>query len=169
MNKGWLGGNRIRSKKASHDDRLSLLCRQEDSQAHWLHHYPHPPSSLLRAGAFSDLTDHIAAYANPSYGKAFRTVLQTTAEPEKIWTGNWSWSKIHHFTSLLATAQVLPSTPGGLSALSAKVLQLSRFLSRTALKLWIVKTYRNTHTTPTQNRRRRHGRCHCPTSPCSQG
>ena len=119
---------------------LCLLCKQDDSQAHWLHHCQHPPSAMLRAGAFSDITEHIDASANPKYGTAFRTVLMTTTEPERIWTGNWSFSQIHHLGALLATAQVLPTSPCGLSALASEVLQLSRILSRTALQLWIVKT-----------------------------
>jgi len=86
------------------------------------------------------ITEHIDASANPKYGTAFRTVLITTTEPERIWTGNWSFSQIHHLGALLATAQVLPTSPCGLSALASEVLQLSRILSRTALLLWIVKT-----------------------------
>jgi len=95
---------------------------------------------MLRTGAFTDITEHIAASANPKYGTAFRTVLMTTAEPERIWTGNWSFPQIHHLGALLASAQVLPTSPCGLSALASEVLQLSRILSRTALQLWIVKT-----------------------------
>ena len=45
MSKGWHGGNRIKSKKASAEDQVCLLCGQDDSQAHWLHHCPHPPLS----------------------------------------------------------------------------------------------------------------------------
>ena len=141
MSKGWHGGIRIKNKKATPEDQLCLLCKQDDSQAHWLHHCPHPPSAMLRTGAFTDITEHIAASANPKYGTAFRTVLMTTAEPERIWTGNWSFPQIHHLGALLASAQVLPTSPCGLSALASEVLQLSRILSRTALQLWIVNFF----------------------------
>ena len=71
---------------------------------------------------------------------AFRTVLMTTTEPERIWTGNWSHPQIQQFAGLLETAQVLPTTSCGLTVLASEVLHLSRILSRTALQLWIVKT-----------------------------
>ena len=133
MNKGWQGGNRIKSKKETPDDQVCLLCKRDDSQAHWLHFCPHPPSVLLRTGALSEIADYIAASADPRYGTAFRTILMTTSEPERIWTSNWSLPQIHHLTSLLETAQVLPTSPCGISALAAQVLHLSRILSRTAL------------------------------------
>jgi hypothetical protein len=78
MSKGWHGGNRIKSKKASAEDQVCLLCGQDDSQAHWLHHCPHPPSAMLRTEAFKEINGHIGASANPRYGTAFRTVLMTT-------------------------------------------------------------------------------------------
>ena len=140
MNKGWHGGNRIKSEKATPEDQVCILCRQDDSQAHWLHYCPHPPSILLRSEALKEISNHIAASANPRYGAAFRTVLMTTTEPERIWTSNWSHPQILHFTGLLEAAQALPTTTCGLSALSSEVLHLSRILSRTALQLWIVKT-----------------------------
>ena len=87
MSKGWHGGNRIKSKKASPEDQFYLLCEQDDSQSHWLHHCPHPPSALLRAASLADIAEHIAASGDPEYGTACRTELMTTAEPEWIWTG----------------------------------------------------------------------------------
>jgi hypothetical protein len=140
MSKGWHGGNRIKSKKASAEDQVCLLCGQDDSQAHWLHHCPHPPSAMLRSEAFKEINDHIGASANPRYGTAFRTVLMTTTDPERIWTSNWSLLQIQHLGALLESAQVLPKSACGLSALASEVLLLSRILSRTALQLWIVKT-----------------------------
>ena len=140
MSKGWHGGNRIKSKKASAEDQVCLLCGQDDSQAHWLHHCPHPPSAMLRSEAFKEINDHIGASANPRYGTAFRTVLMTTTDPERIWTSNWSLLQIQHLGALLDSAQVLPRSACGLSALASEVLLLSRILSRTALQLWIVKT-----------------------------
>ena len=101
---------------------------------------PTPPSVLLRSGALTEISEYIAASANPSYGSAFRTVLMTTTEPERIWTGNWSHPQILHFAGLLEAAQALPTTSCGLSALASEVLHLSRILGRTALQLWIVKT-----------------------------
>ena len=37
MNKGWHGGNCIKSKKAAPEDARCFLCGLDDSQAHWLH------------------------------------------------------------------------------------------------------------------------------------
>jgi len=131
---------RIKSKKASAEDQVCLLCGQDDSQAHWHHHCPHPPSAMLRSEAFKEIHEHIGASANPRYGTAFRTVLTTTPDPVRIWTSNWSLLQIQHLGALLETAQVLPQPACGLSALASEVLLLSRILSRTALQLWIVKT-----------------------------
>ena len=139
MDKGWHGEIRIKTKKESPEDLCCLLCKQDYSQAHWLHHCPHPPSVLLISGALTKITEHISASTNPRYGTSFRTLLMTITEPERVWTGNWSFPQIHHFAALLESAEAIPSTPCGLSALATEMLQLSRILSRTALQLWIVK------------------------------
>ena len=55
MDKGWHGGNRIKSKKAIEDAGLCYLCGAEESQAHWLNHCPNISLSDARASARLDL------------------------------------------------------------------------------------------------------------------
>ena len=80
-----------------------------------------------------ELQEHIAASSNPRYGAAYRTVLMTTAEPERIWTGDWSLPQIRQFEALLETAQVLPTSSCGLTALSSYTPELLAI----TMALWI--------------------------------
>ena len=139
MNKGWHGGNRIKSKKATEEAGFCYLCGSEDSQAHWLHHCTDISLSEARKAAKLEIQNYSRELIPSAISSALLSVLNSTDEPERIWTANWSSSQIQHLEGILQTHQAIPSTPAGWHTLQDTLLQLSRILSRTALHMWTCK------------------------------
>jgi hypothetical protein len=139
MNKGWHGGNRLKSKKATPDDGICYLCGQDDSQAHWLHQCSNLSLSDARAAAMTEIQQYSIETIPSNMSAALLTVLRTTDEPERIWTANWSTPQIQHLEALLLGSQSLPTSQAGWSMVNDTLIQLSRILSRTALHMWSCK------------------------------
>ena len=139
MNKGWHGGNRIKSKKASPEDARCFLCGLDDSQAHWLHNCTNLSLHEARTSALREIQDYSTESIPAAISSALLTVLHTTDEPERIWTANWSSAQIQHFEAILLTHQAIPSTSAGWNTVKDTLLKLSRILSRTALHMWTCK------------------------------
>jgi hypothetical protein len=103
FNKGYHGGNRAKDDKLTAEERMKveacLLCGRPDSQDHWLHHCPHAAMAKVRDEIIFSLNRLITEYRdiNPLHrqiGYAFKHVLQTTDQPSRIWTANWSREQI---------------------------------------------------------------------------
>ena len=94
---------------------------------------------MVRAEAMKDIVEHTAKSNLPHIGGAYKTVLMTTEEPERIWTSNWSQTQIHQFSDLLQIRGALPASQSGISALEKELLHLAGILARTAIQLWIIK------------------------------
>ena len=102
-NKGYHGGNRAKDDSLTPEERVKaeqcLLCGQPDSQDHWLHTCPHRCLTRIRDDILAGLNRDITSYRdiNPLHrqlGFAFKYVLQTTDQPSRIWTANWSSAQI---------------------------------------------------------------------------
>ena len=139
MNKGWHGGDWLKSKKATPDDGTCYLCGQDDSQAHWLHRCTNLSLSDARAAAMTEIQQFSTDTIPSNISKALLTVLHTTDQPERIWTANWSTPQFQHLEALLLGSRALPTSQSGWSMVSDTLVQLSRILSRTALHMWTCK------------------------------
>ena len=88
MNKGWHGGHRLKSKKATPDDGTCYLCSLEDSQAHWLHSCTNISLSDSKAEAMLEIQNFSTDTIPKAISSALLIVLHTTDEPERIWIAN---------------------------------------------------------------------------------
>ena len=144
-NKGFHGGNRAKDDSLTPEEKSNIgaciLCQQPDSQDHWLHTCPHSTVDKIRQEVFADLNRILMAYhgkgtLHHQVGQAFKSILQTTAQPSRIWTANWSQLQI-----AALERSINPDLLRGLEMKDfSKILQpLERILAEGALSLWHMK------------------------------
>jgi hypothetical protein len=108
--KGWHGGNRAKDPRLipgsiEHTSALSCdLCSLPDSADHWMHTCQHSASTAVRTAALQEL-QLIVAGTTPSQlhrlATAFETLLLTTDEPARMWTGNFNTVQCSILTAAL--------------------------------------------------------------------
>ena len=143
--KGYHGGNRAKNKSLSPEDRdqtrRCLLCQKPETQNHWLHECNHGPLRTLRGEVFAELNRQLLLYREKSslhrqLGTGFKHILMSTAEPARIWTGNWSSQQIGQLTNLVNPELLQSLRP---TTLSTILLPLEKILAEGALNLWQCK------------------------------
>ena len=85
MNKGWHGGNRIKSKKATEEAGFCYLCGSEDSQAHWLQHCTDISLSEARKAAKLEIQNYSRELIPSAISSALLSVFNSTDELESVW------------------------------------------------------------------------------------
>ena len=97
--KGWHGGNRAKDERLKvgtpeHTNALACdLCSLPDSADHWMHQCQHGVAAAVRTKTLEDLDLIVQATKYTDVNKlatAFQTLLLTTDEPARIWTGNFN-------------------------------------------------------------------------------
>ena len=145
FDKGYHGGNRAKNDRLTDSERTKtrecVLCGLPDSQDHWLHSCDFPACRKIRAEVLTDLNKKLLDYRELSalhrqLGQGFKDVLTTTAEPARIWTGNWSTCQIASLSAMYNTELTRDLE---MSKLEAILGPLERILADGAINLWHCK------------------------------
>ena len=145
FDKGYHGGNRAKNDRLTDSERTAtracVLCGLPDSQDHWLHSCDFPACRTIRAEVLTDLNKKLLDYRELSalhrqLGQGFKDVLTTTADPARIWTGNWSTCQI---ATLSASYNTQLTNDLEMSKLEAILVPLERILADGAINLWHCK------------------------------
>ena len=149
--KGWHGGNRAKDPRLTpgtieHTSALSCdLCSLPDSADHWMHTCQHSASTAVRTAALQEL-QHIVTNTTPPLlhrlAAAFESLLLSTDEPARMWTGNFNAAQC----TILTAALPGPLSDTAYTDVKTLLHSLLRPLHTAAAILWFNKLGAQTQT-----------------------